>query len=1181
MSLVKPIGAFLLLLLCCFSIKAHECHSCKRLRFIANQNQWHHNVRFKVDIPFGAVFLEQSGYTFAKANEKQFMQIRHQHHRNHEFTPDFPDALDCHAIKVKFEGANTNLNLIGKDILSEYFNFFIGKDRTKWASRVPAFYEVEYQNIYNGINLKVYSENEQVKFDWIVKAGYKLKYIPIKLKYEGHFDLKLVDGELKLTTSVGDIAESKPYAYQIIDGKKLEVPCNFAVENNEVYFSLPSGFDSNYDLVIDPALVFSTFSGSTADNFGYTATYDSKGEAYTAGSVFGFGYPTTAGAYQINWAGGSMAGTGGTDLGISKYNATGTQRIYSTYLGGRADELPHSLIVNSNDELFIFGTTSSDNFPVTPNAFDTTFNGGPDPGVFTGLGVHYVFGSDIVISRISPDGTQLLASTYVGGSGNDGLNTSPSNFLRYNYADEVRGEIDIDKQDNIYLATCTRSTDFPVTNGVFQETNGGGLDGIIIKMNNSLSTMVWCSYLGGEDDDAIYSLSLDKNDDLFVCGGTRSVNNFPVSQSGVVQGANAGGRCDGFITLVDKSGLSIKKSTFWGSSEYDQVYFVENDREDNVYVMGQTEAKGNFFVNNVGYSNPNSGLFITKLDHDLELVLWSTVIGSGRGVPDISPTAFLVDLCSKVYITGWGSSIGNALSTQNLPVTNNAFSTVTDGQDFYMAVLNDDASGLFYATYFGSPTAQDHVDGGTSRYSKKGVLYQSVCAGCGGVSNFPTTAGAVSRTNNSPNCNNAVYKFDFTIPLAFADFLVPDPPCQLPYTATFTNTSDVLGDADYQWIFSNGFTTTDSNAVYTFTQPGLYTIKLIAKDTTTCNGIDSIEKQILILNNSTSTLPEITICQSAQTQIGIPPGSGNVTYQWQYDPSLNETNVSNPYASPDSTTTYTLYVKRGSCTDTIRQTVVVFNDAIEVQASVATCPGDSVQLSASNSKPGQTLTYQWSPSSLILSGQGTPNPVVSPPRDTTFTVWVTNQLGCTFSANILVDVISKLPSLEAVAKPYSISYGDTSQLALIADGVAKFNWELDSTLSDPTSSTPLAFPLETTIYKVIAEDSNGCKVRDTVIVFVYRTPCKQGGVFLPNAFSPNGDGINDVLFVRSLRITELYLAIYDRWGQLMFETRDQAKGWDGTYGGKQLDSGVFGFYMKARCDDGEWIEKKGNISLLK
>lgn len=1165
-----------------FYASAHECSSCKNLRFISNKNQWHANIKFKADVPFGALFLEQSGYTFTKANESQFMLLRHSHHRSHDFIPDFPEAINCHAVKVSFLNANKNPKIKGEEELQEYFNYFIGKDKGKWASRVQGFYGVEYENIYNGINLKIYSENNHPKFDWIVHANYKEEALPICLKYEGQNQIEIKDGALLLTTSVGDIVEAKPYSYQIIGGKKVEVVCTFVLTENEVKFSLPNGFNRSYDLVIDPTLIFSTYSGSTADNFGYTATYDSKGNAYAAGSVFGFGYPTTPGAYQINWAGGTgQGGIAGTDIGITKYNETGTLRLYSTYLGGKSDELPHSLIVNTNDELFLFGTTSSDNFPVTPNAFDTTFNGGPSPGPFGGLGVHYVNGSDIVITRFSSDGTQLLASTYVGGTGNDGLNTSTTNFLKYNYADEVRGEIDIDKQDNIYLATCTRSTDFPVTQGVFQEQNKGGLDGIIIKMNNSLSTMVWCSYLGGESDDAIYSLSLDKNDDLFVCGGTHSVDSFPITQNSMLQAANAGGKADGFITLIDKSGLAIEASTYWGTAEYDQIYFVENDRANNVYVVGQTEDKSNFFIDNAPYNNPNSGLFITKIQHNLNSVIWSTTIGSGRGVPDISPTAFLVDLCSKVYVTGWGSSIGNQLSTRNLPITAGAFSNTTDGNDFYMAVLNDDASGLFYSTFFGSPTAMDHVDGGTSRYSKQGILYQSVCAGCGGVSNFPTTVGAVSQTNNSPNCNEAVYKFDFNIPITFADFEVPTPPCQLPYTATFSNTSNVKGDADFTWIFSNGFTTNDSNAVYTFTQPGLYKIKLIVADTSTCNRVDTVEKQILILNNSSSVLPDITICQSAKTQIGIPPSVDNVTYQWEFDASLNETHVSNPFASPDSTTSYTLYVRRGACTDTIHQTVIVFSDAVSVKASVATCPGDSVLLDASNSKPGQTLVYEWSPPNLILAGQGTSMPLVSPPRDTTFTVLVTNQMGCTFSGKVFVDIVSKLPSVNAIAKPYTIHYSDTSQLELLGEGVAKFKWEYDETLSDTNSISPLAYPLETTIYKVLAEDSNGCKVSDTVIVYVFRTPCKTGGVFLPNAFTPNGDGVNDVLYLRSLRVTELYLAIYDRWGQLMFETSDQAKGWDGTFGGKPLDSGVYGFYLKVKCDDGEVVEKRGNISLLK
>jgi gliding motility-associated-like protein len=1189
MNRVWLITLFLLFVLLQSNIAAHECNSCRSVVFKQNKNQWHSNVLFKADLPFAALFLEDNGFSFAKGDEKELMFLRHDNHRQHDFKPDLPEVLHFHAVKATFVGSNTNALKEGGEKQEEYFNYFIGNDKSKWASKVNGFHQVLYKDIYAGIDLRVYSSKGTPKFDWIVKASTAKpkSSIPIKIKYEGASKLLLHDGAFVVQTTVGDVIEEKPFAYQIIEGKKVEVLCSFVLSENIVSFHLPNSYNSDYDLVIDPALLFSTYSGSTADNFGYTATFDSKENTYAAGSVFGIGYPTTPGAYQTTWAGGSGAGLPGTDIAITKYNSTGTQREYSTFLGGKSDELPHSLIVNTNDELFVFGTSSSDNFPVTAGAFQTVYQGGPDPGAFTGLGVHYVFGSDIVISRFSADGTQLLASTYVGGTDNDGLNTSmPNNFLRHNYADEVRGEIDIDKEDNIYLATCTRSQDFPVTQGSFQNAAGGGLDGIIIKMNNNLSTMVWCSYFGGEDDDAIYSLAFDKNDDLLVSGGTRSQATLPISQTGVLQWQYNGGSSDGFVGIVDKSGVSVKAATYWGSNSYDQIYFVETDRADNVYVVGQTSTTSNFFIQNAAYNNPNSGLFITKMTHGLDTVIWSTTIGSGNGRPNISPTAFLVDLCAKVYLTGWGANVGGTtvLSTQGMPVTTDAYSQTTDNNDIYMMVLNDDASALAYGTFFGSPSAADHVDGGTSRYSKKGILYQSVCAGCGGVNDFPTTPGAVSTTNNSPNCNNGVYKFDFTIKNVLADFDVPEIPCQIPFSGTFTNKSTVVGNADFVWMFSDGVTSTDSNFTRVFSQPGLYTITLIAIDTASCNGTDSIEKKILILSNTvdSTTLPTRTICKTEITQIGVSPGQfGNVTYAWAPHPSLNELNVPNPFVSPDSTTTYTLYVSKGACTDTLKQTVVVFSDAVDVAASVATCAGDTVQLLATTKQPGQTLAFEWLPAALIISGQGTASPIVSPTRDTTFTVRVTNQLGCTFSGSVDVDVKSLLPSLEAIATPYDIAYGDTSQLSITTQGVASVAWRSDETLSDTSIFTPVAYPLETTVYYVLATDTNGCFASDTVIVRVFKTPCATGGVFLPNAFTPNGDGKNDVLYVRGIRITEVFLAIYDRWGQLMFETSDIKKGWDGTYGGKLLDAGVFGYYLKAVCEEGEVVSKEGNITLLR
>ena len=178
------------------------------------------------------------------------------------------------------------------------------------------------------------------------------------------------------------------------------------------------------------------------------------------------------------------------------------------------DELPHSMIVNSVNELFVFGTTGSSDFPTTNLGFQQNFKGGP---AFTpsGIGVSFPSGSDMFVSRISADGGGLLASTYVGGSGNDGLNTAFQ--LKYNYADEVRGEIDIDQQNNIYIATCTNSSDFPTISS-FQTSSSGGQEGCVVKMDNHLTTIIWSAYLGGTNDDAIYSLALDENDDIYVTG---------------------------------------------------------------------------------------------------------------------------------------------------------------------------------------------------------------------------------------------------------------------------------------------------------------------------------------------------------------------------------------------------------------------------------------------------------------------------------------------------------------------------------------------------------------------------------------------------------------------------------------------------------------------------------------
>ena len=236
------------------------------------------------------------------------------------------------------------------------------------------------------------------------------------------------------------------------------------------------------------------------------------------------------------------------------------------------------------------------------------------------LGVDYVNGSDIIISKFSADGTDLLASTFVGGDGNDGVNTSAG--LKFNYADEMRGEILLDQNGDVIVASCTYSDNFPIVDG-FQVVPNGGQEGCVFKMNNNLESMIWSTYIGGSSGDAAYSLDIDSNNDIYVCGGTESSDFY--FTSGVYQPNNAGGDADGFIFKILENGTNIPYSTYYGSEVYDQIYFVEIDDEDFVYVYGQTSASASTFIQNANYGTPNSGMLISKFNSVLNFREWSTV----------------------------------------------------------------------------------------------------------------------------------------------------------------------------------------------------------------------------------------------------------------------------------------------------------------------------------------------------------------------------------------------------------------------------------------------------------------------------------------------------------------------------------------------------------------------------
>jgi gliding motility-associated-like protein len=883
------------------------------LQIIPNLGQWEKDVQFKAPLSSGRIFWSKQTVTFLFWDAHQLAHLRgHKHeHEESNTLPPFTENLSCHAYQMTFLNADHFTHFLPEKPYKHYNNYYY--DRQKSVTNVPIYETVLQKSIYKGIDIHWYQIGENLKYDYIVAPYSDVQQIQVN--YEGIDRIKLLaNGNLYLKTSLAEITETAPFAYQVINGKKQSVKCRYKLQNNTVSYEFPQGYRKDLPLIIDPTLIFSSYSGSTADNWGNTATYDSEGNFYLGGTVFDVGFPATTGAFDVTFNGIGQR-LSRLDVGIMKFSPDGKQLLYATYLGGTDAEVPHSLLVDNSNNLLVMGTTSSLNFPVTPQSFDTSFNGGVSQTI---IALHYANGSDLFIAKFSATGNQLLASTFLGGSQNDGLMTTVE--LARNYGDEIRGDIITDEQNNIYVVSYTFSTDFPITPNAAQTTHGGNLDACVLKMSSHLDNLIWSTYLGGAEADAAYSIQINKLKNIVIAGGTRS-NNFPTTNTPVLHNTFQGGISDGFVAILQSDGSNLLTTTFIGTSLYDQTYFVQLDTNDHVYVLGQTS--GNYPISQEVYRNTNARIFIHKLSPDLNSTVFSTVVGKANQ-PSLVPTAFLIDECEQIYISGWGGIVNASTgylggNLTGFPVTSNARQGNTDGSDFYFMQLSKDAINLKYATFFGGTftaggtiISREHVDGGTSRFDKKGIIYQAVCAGCGGNSLFPATAGVWSNNNASDNCNMAGIKFDFNrLKASFTTSVdsITAPLCT-PFTVTFFNKSE--GGTQHVWNFGNGnsITTTDTTpVVQTFTQSGNYPIRLQATNPATCL-VNDFAFDTLFFNPSPPTFDTtIRFCPKDTIKIQHVKIDSSYIVRWTPTDFLSDFTIPNPIIVAESNVSYRLTLR--------------------------------------------------------------------------------------------------------------------------------------------------------------------------------------------------------------------------------------------------------------------------------
>lgn len=1054
-----------------------------QLEFIENQGQWPVPYQFRAKLNHGDLWIKGNEAAFVLSD---FGSSSGHHHAGHSGDP--ANAKD-HCYRMEFTGAQVGVRTEGREKKGHYHNYFTGSNPNRWKSGVALYGSMVQKDIYPGTDLIWKEDNGQLKYEFHLQAGADPQ--AIRTRYNGADATSLQNGKLEIKTSLGTVIENHPIAFQMSPNGKKNVPCRFKqLGTNSFGFDFPIGYDPKLPLVIDPVLIFSSFSGSRSDNWGFSATYGENGTAYAGGIALGPRFPVTTGAFQSGFQGDTtnfFALYTTFDISILKFSSQGNQLLFATYLGGAEAEVPSSMVVDKDLHLVVLGASSSSNFPTTLGAYDQTYNGGVNVPPFgpSQSSVRFRQGSDIVISRFSPDGTQLTGSTFLGGTANDGLLTllSPGNSpLVKNYGDSFRGEVVTDSLGRIYIASNTSSPDFPVVQPV-QASKAAGSDAICARFNSNLTNLEFSTFLGGNQDDAAYSIQINSQNQIYLSGGTASPN-FP-STAGTVRPVFSG-QVDGFVCrIIPGASSGALRSTFLGTNSYDQCYFVQFDKNEKVYLFGQTT--GNWPVSPGVYANPNSAQFITCLSKNLDSTRFSTCFGTGSLNPNISPTAFLVDDCGRIYCSGWGGFTNNSGDYSNglttgMPTTSDALIRNSDGSDFYMMVLEKNAVALNFATFFGDTlSGSEHVDGGTSRFDKKGVVYQSVCAGCGGSSTFPTTPGVVSNVNPSGRCNNALFKYDFSaVKARFEPSAIQG--CA-PLSLTFNNLS--LNGEIYRWNFQDGtaYDTTAEEVSHTFSEGGQFNVKLIAINNTACPFIDSLTVPITVQKAPGFPGDSLAFCQPGQN-ISLPAlPAGPYSYQWFPATFLSNPAVPAPVVNgPTQSIVYQATISTSlGCQSTGK--FKVSNGILRAKAEADTLKG-CVPLTVNfQNKSFQSKQSVWhwgtGDSSVSNAGQlaftftqaGVYNVVLKARNDTTCEKERTDTL-----------------TVQAFSLP---EFGDTLQyfcqagpinLVAAANRGKSWSWSPGNLLADSAAASPLFLNPVNMDFRLSIRDSNACRAENVVRV---------------------------------------------------------------------------------------------------
>ena len=583
-------------------------------------------------------------------------------------------------------------------------NHLVGAHPDHGQSGVPLFPKIKYPDIYPGVDLVYYGDQDRLEYDFVVAPG--ASWRPIRLVFSGAQAMQIDSrGDLKIQTRWGWLRHRRPQVYQQFPTGRREVSGHYVLRGNyQVGFEV-GAYDQKIPLVIDPTLVYASYLGGSGDDYGYSVAVDNSGCAYTVGETWSANFPLLNPLQK--------APAGDTDIFVTKWNAAGTGILYSTYIGGSNRDVPLSIAVDSAGNAYITGFTYSVDFPVTGGALRTGFSGQ----------------SKAFVLKLNPSGNSLIYSTFLGGSG-----------------DDYGTGIAVDSNGQAYVSGYTASIDFPATANAFDGSYGGGpFDGFFAELNAAGTRLVYATFMGGIGNDTASGVALDPAGNVYLTGQTQS-SNFPTFQA--LQTVYS--ESDAFVVKLNASG-QVLYSTYLGGTGMNIGTGIAADAAGNAYVAGYTTAP-DFPVASYAFQPTNHGsydTFVVKLSADGSAILGATYYG-GSGPESASGIA--LDGSGDVFVAGSTNSI-------DLPLQAAAQAGYGGGGDAFVAVFDNQLSALHLSTYFGG--VENETGAGIAADASGNAYLTGTTFSGGSILGIPVTTGAF-QTSAQGGSDAFLAKFSFS-----------------------------------------------------------------------------------------------------------------------------------------------------------------------------------------------------------------------------------------------------------------------------------------------------------------------------------------------------------------------------------------------------------------------------------